>query len=208
MGNAMQRRDCNRRAAPTAVALLWGLGSLGGAGCASGFEGAEAFRSAERLAPPVPGQMPDAGMAVVAGAGGTMASAGMAAPSAPMFTGEGCAMGEVLPCTCSDGVSMGKRQCVFDMASPTMGAFGACASCVMPPMPVAGAGAGGAGGSGGAAAGSGGTASGGMGGGGTSASGGSGASACDPAQCPPPQFGEACCTDRDECGRRLLLSCN
>jgi hypothetical protein len=47
--------------------------------------------------------------------------------------------------------------------------------------------------------------------GGSSGSGGSGGggsqSGCDPASCDEPLIGEVCCTDRDECGYRLLLSC-
>jgi hypothetical protein len=53
---------------------------------------------------------------------------------------------------------------------------------------------------------------------GSSGSGGMGASGsgggqpdppgCNPRDCDRPLLGEACCTDDDECGVRLLISCN
>jgi hypothetical protein len=165
---------------------------------------------------------------VDAGAKPPVTMTGMTMP--PKFMGVACKMGDTMPCTCTDGVSMGTQSCRFDAASPTMGALGMCERCKAPPMPDAGmmseAGSGESGsggsagsssaGSGGSAgsmsAGSGGSMSGGSGG--RSGSGGS-AAMCDPDKCPDPGRDllgiplRKCCTRRGECGGQSLLGgCN
>ena len=142
------------------------------------------------------------------GAGGA-AGAGMVPP---MFMGDACLRGEVEACLCEGG-GMGTRACVVDMASPTGGAFAACGRCVMPELPEAGSGGASASGAGASGAGSGaaGSPAGSSGSDSSSSdagSGGSSSSGCNPRDCDEPLFGSACCTDDDECGVRLLLSCN
>jgi hypothetical protein len=141
--------------------------------------------------------------------GGMAGMAGMASEDPP-FSGQPCSMGDSQVCTCEDGVSQGTQSCQFEFDSPTKGAFGPCSSCQQAgPAPTGGmsaAGMGGAAGMGAAGTGSSGT-------GGASGTGGTGGQPtqpdrCDPDDCPDPLLGSACCTDDDECGVRLLLSCN
>jgi hypothetical protein len=190
-----------------AVAMMVGLG------CAQGMPGPDEFSSSLRVANPI----------VPAAAAGTSGPAPMAPPPPPAtFMGTPCMMGQAVPCTCTDGVSMGTQMCRFDMLSPTKGVLGPCDECVAPMAPPAAGMAGGDvgsagasgnngsanGGMGGASAGSGG-----MGGAGMSGSGGSGGAMmmCDPDDCPGTTglFGierEPCCTRRGECGGINALS--
>src|SRR5262249_48792031 len=124
----------------------------------------------------------------------SMNMTGMTMP--PKFMGVACKMGEMMPCTCTDGMSMGTQSCHFDATSATMGAWGACERCKAPPPPDAGmseagsgdsgsggsAGSSSAGSGGSGASGSGGSMSAGSGGSMSGGSGGSGGSAamCDP----------------------------
>jgi hypothetical protein len=193
-------------------------------GCAEGMPGPGASASGSLMAdPPVSGTAAPSGGTGTAGAGG---AAGRAEPP-PAFTGEPCNMGDMQDCTCAEG-GEGTKVCRFDADSPTMGAFGPCGSCAPAAAPPgAGQGASGMGSAGGSApmagtggrggAGGGGTAgmpqSGSSGGGGMGASGSGGGqpeppAGCNPRDCDEPLLGSACCTDDDECGVRLLISCN
>lgn len=163
--------------------VLFALSALG---CAEGYGTPEGFGT---NASPILPMWPDAGMT---------GAAGMEAPPEPMFMGEPCSMGQTAACTCADGVSQGTKLCIADAASPTGGAFGPCDSCVAP-MPPPAAGMSGE-------AGMGGEPGGGEAGGGDDEPepepepGGE----CNPRDCDEPAFGEACCTERGECGTRLF----
>jgi PPE-repeat protein len=202
-----------------------------GFGCAEGLPGPEGMVAGFIGAPPTGGT---AAPGTAGSPGGAGMGSGYVPP--PVFSGEACNQGDSEPCTCEDGVSAGTKVCRFERTSPTMGAYSMCEGCEAPAEPEAGTdggsgtGASGMGASGTGASGTGGGASGtgasGTGASGTGASGtgasGTGASGtggtsggagepargCDPDDCDDPLFGSACCTDDDECGVRLLISCN
>jgi hypothetical protein len=186
-----------------AVSVRAGLGVLAlvlVAACAEGF-GLPGSVSA-----PLMSEDAGSGASGEGGSGGA-GEAGAAGTAPPMFMGEACERGASEPCLCPDG-GMGTRSCKADTASPTGGAFGECTRCALLEQPEGGAAAAGAGGiSGSGASGS---------GSGGSPSAGTGGSAepepdpvgCDPDQCDEPSIGQVCCTDDDQCGYRLLLSCN
>jgi hypothetical protein len=204
--------------------LLFGLV----AGCAEGMPGPDSMVAGFIGTPP-----PAGGSAAPVSDGG-MAGRGSDGLPPPLFSGEACEQGETEACTCADGVSAGMKVCRFERTSPTMGAFSMCEGCRAQEVPSeagtgggaagagsgasgaggAGAGQGGAGGAGSGAAGMMSTAGTGASGSGSSGSGGDSGGPdepperCDPDDCDEPLFGSACCTDDDECGVRLLLSCN
>jgi hypothetical protein len=208
------------------VGLLFGLV----AGCAEGMPGPDSMVAGFIGTPP-----PVGGSAAPVSDGG-MAGRGSDGLPPPLFSGEACEQGDTEACTCADGVSAGMKVCRFERTSPTMGAFSMCEGCEAPTTPPeggsdgggSGAGSGASGsGSGGAGSGASGSGSGGAGSGAAGTMGGSGASGsgssgtggssggagrpapgCDPDDCDEPLLGSACCTDDDECGVRLLLSCN
>lgn len=172
---------------------------------------AEGFAHPTGVSAPLMSEAAGAGGGGEGGSGGADGEAGAAGMAPPMFTGEACERGASEACLCPEG-GMGTRACKADTASPTGGAFGECARCALPEQPA---------GSGGAAAGAGGMSGAGAGGGASGSGSGSpgGGSAgdgapdpapvgCDPDQCDRPSIGEVCCTRDDECGYRLLLSCN
>jgi hypothetical protein len=187
-----------------AVSVRAGLGVLVlGAACAEGF-GLPSGVSAPLMSE-------GAGSGGASGEGGSGGAASEAGAGMPplMFMGEACERGASEACLCPDG-GMGTRSCRADTASPTGGAFGECSRCTLPEQPAGGAPAAGTGGmSGSGASGSGSSGS---------PSAGTGGSSepepepdpvgCDPDQCDEPSIGQVCCTDDDECGYRLLLSCN
>jgi hypothetical protein len=190
-------------------------------GCAVGFPQPDEVSAPLMSEPNTAGNSADGGVA-----GAAEPAAGSGGQPFVMFMGDPCVRGTMEACTCTDGVSAGQRSCMADSASPTGGAFGECTRCVMPTPPPGGGSGGSAAGSGGSAAGGGGTSGGGASGSsgsgssagssggsgsgaaGTGAGGSGSAAGCDPDDCDEPLFGSACCTRDDECGVRLLLSCN